>query len=206
MSEFECFHGTSLQAAKKILKEMRFKPSENEDALRMGRGIYFFAKESELSYAQQCAVAFCKTKFRKASSGIDSYAVLRCILSCESEEILDLFVPSVLEHFHVMRYAEYDRLCKAQPGYAISDAGELDTIVLNKLRKLQRIAVVRAPQYFYPLTNEETIKVAGKNVHRKTYLPNVLMICADPKFVEIKNIEVVDGGILRNDRYSDTVC
>ena len=205
MIDFECFHGTSLQASKIILEEMRFAPSIDEDALRMGRGVYFFSKETTLSYAQQCASAFCKTKFGKATSSIDAYAVLKCVVSCDSEELLDLFNPAALETFHHMRYAEYNRLSKACPEYRISSAGQLDTVVLNKLRELRRIAVVRAPQYFFPLANEETIKVAGKQVYRKTYLPNVLMMCVNPELATIKDIEVVERGKLRNDGYADSI-
>ena len=205
MIEFEGYHGTSLQASRKILEEMRFKPSEDEDSLRMGRGVYFFSKETTLSFAQECAAAYCKAKFRKAELGVDTYAVLKCVVSCENEELLDLFIPSVLESFHTMRYAEYDRLCKACPGYELRDASELDTAVINRLRRIQKIAVVRAPQYFSPLTNEEAIRVAGKHPYRKTYLPNVLMICADPDLVTIRNIEVVERGKLRNDGYAGTV-
>ncbi len=198
MIHFECFHGTTLQAAEKILAAKKFKAGNNVSASRLGRGVYFFAKESQSSYALQCAEAYCTQKYKNPDPVVNEVAVLRCMVSCQEDELFDLYNPELLEIFHVMRYAEYAKLCEKIPGYVLQSSEELDTAVLNDWRENRKIAVVRSPQYFSLLANEKSIKTS-KNVYRRTNLPNTLMVCADENLAEFSDIEIVKRRVLTND-------
>ena len=185
-----------MEAAEKIVSEGLFHLLESADQLRMGQGVYFFMKASPSGFAQQCATGFCKAKFRR-NAGTE-YAVLRCFVECEENSLLDLYKPELLEQFHEMRYALYNLIIQDRPDFELRDAGELDTMVINRLKKMKGYTVIRAPEYFAPLLQEEKIKIQRENKHRfrKTYLPNVLMLCVDVNRVKIDNIEIVEQGII----------
>ncbi len=189
MIQLECYHGTSLEIANKIVQENRFLPSPSKELLRMGEGAYFFKKASGCGFAEKCARAFCISKYGNADSNTHDYAVLKCNVSCEEDQYLNLFDEQALEAFHIMRYLLYDRI-----SFPLQDAAQLDTMVINLIKKDRDIAVVCAPHYFAPLACENRIIIKSKRSYRKTYLPNVLMVCADPEKAIISDISIVERG------------
>ena len=201
----ECYHGTSSMAAEHILEGNCFLPSKSDDSLRLGVGVYFFVKCSEANLAKKCAKAFCLNKLRKETSQGKDYAVIKCLVTCADDQMLDLFNPECLEAFHTMRYATYSKLCEAEPNFQYRDANQADTMVIDKLRSISNIAVVQCPQYFGLLSLEEQIKVGGRHPYKKTNVPNVIMVCADPTKAIIRDIQLVERGTLYNDEFSSII-
>ena len=157
----------------------------------MGEGAYFFKKASGCGFAEKCARAFCISKYGNANSNTHDYAVLKCNVSCEEDQYLNLFDEQALEAFHIMRYLLYDRI-----SFPLQDAAQLDTMVINQIKEDRDIAVVCAPHYFAPLACENRIIIKNdkRKYNRRTYLPNVLTVCADPEKAIISDISIVERG------------
>ena len=127
-----------------------------------------------------------------------TYGILACDVECEEEKYLDLFHPENLEYFHKMRYFLLNKSLEVDPNYKYHNAAVADTQVFNIIRELRELAVIRCPQFFGMLEEEQKfIFDKGQRPFPKTYVPNVVMACVDTNKAVIKNIELVEGGNIR---------
>lgn len=199
MIRLKCFHGTSYENGKSILKEKRFRPS-NSDSLRMGIGAYFFCQVGENdTYPLRCAKAL-ENYHIAHRKHIDGYMILSCIIECQDENFLDLNDPESLEYFHQMRYLLLNKSLKLDPHYRYHNAAVADTQVFNEIRKIRNLFVIRCPQFFGMLEEEQKFQFDKKERQfPKTYVPNVIMVCADTNKALIKDIKMVEGRMFHNE-------
>lgn len=192
MIRLKCYHGTSLAFAESIVKENRFLPG-NKDGLRLGEGAYFFEQICESSYAQECARDLEKYHYKEGKHP-DGYAIVACTVACEDDELLDLFDPATIEWFHRIRYAIYDRAKKRDPDYQFVSAAHADTMTVNEIKRHRRVSVIRSPEFFGMFAREAGIMMSGRRKYPKTFVPNVLLVCADVETAEISDIQIVERG------------
>ena len=191
MVQFTCYHGTSIENAQSILSEKRFRPSVDRDSLRLGRGAYFFCQMGSSRYAWDCARDlewFHKSKHPKG------FGILSCKISCDDDALFDMYEPEVMECFHQIRYHLYEKHKEMDPGFMFEHAYAADTETLNLIRKTRSIAIIRCPQFFGMFERENRIKFSGSRQFPKTYVPNVVLICADTEKATISDIQLVEEG------------
>lgn len=193
----QCFHGTSYEKAKSILKEQHFR-SGDSSALRMGRGAYFFCQVGDKSdYAKECARELEKYHFgTRGYSG--EYAIVSCKIECEEDSFLDLYNPESLAYFHQMRYLMMQKSLEEDPKFKYQNAAVADTQVFNKIREIRNISAIRCPQFFGMLEQEQKFIFKERPQFPKTYVPNVIMVCADPDLAVIKDICIAERGDFDN--------
>lgn len=192
MVRLKCYHGTTPESAEAIVREKRFLPSAGE-ALRLGEGAYFFEQQGNSEYAKECARDLKKYHFEKGKCGAE-YAILSCMVECDDEQYFDLYDPANMEEFHRIRYAVYQHYISKDPSFQFVDAAQADTATMNLIRKTKNIFVVRSPEFFGMFAREENIKMSGRRKYPKTFVPNVIIVCADVGKAVIRNIEIVERG------------
>ena len=79
-------------------------------------------------------------------------------------------------------------------GTMLLDLAEADTQVFDTIRHLRNLAVIRCPQFFGMFERERQFLFLEGRAYPKTYVPNVIMVCADVETARIINIEKVDEG------------
>jgi len=161
----------------------------------LGEGAYFFNKMgSRVDYPMMCARELSRFKFSRGS--LSDYAILSCIVECEDEQFLDLADPDTMEVFHRMRYMIHDRNLKADPSFRYINASVADTQVIEELKRLKPIAVVRAPQFFGMFEKEQRMKFSDKKISQnpRTFVPNVINMCVDTHLAHIRDIMIVEEG------------
>lgn len=194
MVELECFHGTSRENAQAIIHQQRFLHSEG-DTCRLGEGAYFFNKMgSSATYPIMCARELSKYKFFQG--GPSRYSILSCIVECKEEQFLDLSDPDSMEAFHHMRYMLHDRNIKADPAFKYKNASFADTQVIEELKRMRHIAVVRTPQFFGMFEKEQRMKFSERRISQnpRTFVPNVINLCVDTHLAYIRDIKIVEEG------------
>lgn len=193
MVELIGYHGTSLENARSILRDKKFHPSSDRDSLRMGTGAYFFSQmNASNEYPIMCAKGIVDFKMQKGQLR-DGYGILSCRIRCEESQFLDLFEPDNLEMFHLMRYQTYEQQLRKNPKFKYKNAAVADCVVFDILRNRFNIALIRCPQFFGMFPKEEQMQLESRP-YPKTYVPNVLNLCADVEKVAIDSIELVEEG------------
>lgn len=191
--KLKCYHGTTRKNASSILSEGKFRPSEKEEGLRLGRGAYFYNKTAWSDYAKQCAydtVAYhhdhCKNK-----EEYPDYAILSCDVECDDSQFFDMYTPEGMELFHEARKKTYQTM--VANGHSFTRCGALDTQTMDILRESMDIAVIRCPQFFGFMRSEESIRFTERT-RPLTYVPNVIIVCVDPSKAIISNIQIEEEG------------
>ena len=204
MVRLKCFHGTSYENGQSILKEKHFRTSDS-DSLRMGEGAYFFCQAGESdAYPIRCAKEL-EAYHRSMGKHKKGFAILSCVIECEDENYLDLYDPESLEYFHQMRYMMLDKSMQVDPEFRYRNAAVADTQVFDVIRKIRPLTVIRCPQFFGMLDKEMKFNFDKRERQfPKTYVPNVIMVCADTNKVVVKDIELVEGRVL-GDEYERVV-
>lgn len=199
MVRLKCFHGTSYENGRSILKEERFRSSDS-DKLRMGVGAYFFCQVGEsAAYPIRCAKSL-EDYYITTKKHTDGYMILSCIIECQEENFLDLNDPESLEYFHQMRYILLNKSLQLDSHYRYRNAAVADTQVFNEIRKIRHLFVIRCPQFFGMLKEEQKFLFDYKEKQfPKTYVPNVIMVCADTNNALIKDIQMVEGRKFNNE-------
>ncbi len=188
------YHGTSIENAHSILTENRFRPSKDNESLRMGEGAYFFSRISEKGdYSIKCAKEIAAFNHKKGKIA-NGYGILSCHIQCSEQQFLDLFDPENLELFHMMRYKNYEEHIKRDPDFKYERTSVADCEVFDILRKKKGIAVIRCPQFFGMFPREEAFKFKTGYQYPKTFVPNIINICADVNLVTISNIKLIEEG------------
>ena len=191
----KCFHGTTLQSAESILLEKHFRPSVKDEGLRLGRGAYFYGKMGESDYAQKCAYETARYHYYRGRRG-NEYAILSCDAICEEQQFFDMYEQVVLEAFHEMRHALYTTMVN-RCHYEFRDCAELDTMTMNRIRESSDIAIIRCPQFFGFLENEQRIRFR-RSPKPLTYVPNVVLTLVDTEKAVIENIKIEDRGVFND--------
>ena len=193
MINLTCFHGTSLDAGRSILRENAFHEGTAEN-LRMGKGAYFFCPTCASPYYPiLCAKELERFHYTEGKH-TDGYMILSCTIQCEEDQYLDLYDPISMELFHRMRYQLIEQSLKKNPGFKYPNAAAADTQVFDTIRHLRSLAVIRCPQFFGMFESEKQFLFSKGRAYPKTYVPNVIMVCADVEVATIINIEKVDEG------------
>lgn len=192
MVRLKCYHGTSIEFAEAIVRENRFLPGSKE-GLRLGDGAYFFEQIGDSSYAQECARDLEKYHFKKGKH-TNGYAIISCTVECKDDEFLNLFDPITIELFHRIRYAVYDRAKKSDPNYQFVDAAHADTMTVKEIKKHRNVSVIRSPEFFGMFAREAGIMMSGRRKYPKTFVPNIILVCADVETAKISNIQIVERG------------
>lgn len=200
MVTLECYHGTSYKNAESILRDNCFRPNRDNEKLRLGVGVYFFCKGYDEKYAITCARELQyfhyleDIKKKRWITDNKQYAILSCVVECPENEYFDMYNPAALETFHNMRYDLHAERLKRNPESKYEDAADADTQVMNILRKIAGIKVVRCPQFFGMFPRESRIELKGRR-YPKTFVPNVTLVCADPEGAIIRDIRIVEKGV-----------
>lgn len=199
MVSFRCFHGTSYQNGMSILAENHFRSSDS-DALRMGVGAYFFCQAgTNDAYPIMCARELERYHYTNGKH-TDGYAILSCTVECDEDKFFDLYDPNVLEYFHQMRYLLLNKSLKERPGFKYKNGAVADTQVFDVIRKLQHVGVIRCPQYFGMFEEESKfVFERGEKQFPKTFVPNVIMVCVDTNWAKIKDIELIQSEVYKNE-------
>ena len=193
MVNLTCFHGTSLDAGQSILRENAFREGTAE-RLRMGKGAYFFCQTcASPDYPILCAKELERYHYTE-DKHTDGYMILSCTIQCEEEQYLDLYDPMNMELFHRMRYQLIEQSLKKDPEFKYPNTAAADTQVFDTIRHLRNLAVIRCPQFFGMFERERQFLFLEGRAYPKTYVPNVIMVCADVETTRIINIEKVDEG------------
>lgn len=193
MVRLKCYHGTSAEFAEAIVRENRFLPGSKE-GLRLGEGAYFFEQIGDSSYALECARDLEKYHFKERKH-VNGYAIIKCIVECEDDEFLNLFDPAAIEFFHRIRYAVYDRGKKRDPNYQFIDAAHADTMTVKEIKKHRNVSVIRSPEFFGMFERESGIMMSGRRKYPKTFVPNIMLVCADVEIARISDIQIVERGM-----------
>lgn len=189
MVRLKCYHGTTRENAHSILKDGRFLPSETRDSLRLGKGAYFYCKTGMSDYAKTCAYETAKYHHEKSETG--SYGIVSCTIECEDTQFFDMCRPDFAEQFHKARHALYQKMTKE--GHVYSHCGELDTQTMDMIRSIRDIAIIRSPEFFGFMSFENQIKFK-KRPKPLTYVPNVIIVCADTDKAKISDIKIEEEG------------
>ena len=98
-----------------------------------------------------------------------------------------------------------DKSMQVDPEFRYRNAAVADTQVFDVIRKIRPLTVIRCPQFFGMLDKEMKFNFDKKERQfPKTYVPNVIMVCADTNKVVVKDIELVEGRVL-GDEYERVV-
>jgi hypothetical protein len=186
----KCYHSTSIENAQNIIQEMFFKSSRDSGKLRLGVGTYFFVSSMDQSYAMDCARELERFQVIKGKHGKE-YAILSFQIECDESSYLDLCDPVNMGVYHRARYELLKTQQETTPGFEFKSAAAIDAYVLGIIRERYNIHVVKCQEYFGMFQKEEEIKC---NFHQKTLIPNVIMACADPETVQIKDICIAERG------------
>lgn len=193
----KCFHGTSIENGESILKEQRFRQSDN-DKLRMGVGAYFFCQAGcDDEYPKMCARELEKYHLREGKHK-GGYMILSCTVECEDDKYLDLYEPDSLEFFHRMRYILLERSLRVDPNFKYRNNAIADTQVFDEIRNIRRLDVIRCPQYFGMFEKERRMNFEDPPRFPKSFVPNVIVVCANIENADIKNITEIERGIQYN--------
>lgn len=201
MIELECYHGTTLEFAQSILKQ-GFLPSRDNDSLRLGEGAYFFGCGNDPNYALDCAIELERFQHKKGKHTGKS-AILKCCVSCPEEAFFDMCDFERLEMFHKLRYKVHEAHVKSDPEFEFPSAAAADTETMNLIRNRGNFSVVRCLQFFGMFSREDRISI-HKRKYPKTFVPNVLIICANTEQATISNIEIVREEVF-DDEYPSTI-
>lgn len=195
MVELIGYHGTSLENARAILNEQRFLPSTDRESLRMGEGAYFFSQMNDSNeYSIMCAKGVVDYKIQKRKIP-NEYGIISCRILCEENQFLDLFQPENLEMFHLLRYKTFEAHIRNDPNFKYKRAEIADCTVFDILRNRFNVALIRCPQFFGMFPQEQQMIFAEGKQFPKTFVPNVLNLCADVTKVVINSIELVEEGV-----------
>lgn len=189
MVRLECYHGTTRENAHSILMDGAFKPSEKRDSLRLGRGAYFYCKTGTSDYARTCAYE--TAKYHHSKYGTGSYGIVSCTIECKDNQFFDMCIPDFAEQFHQMRRTLYQQM--TENGHTYSQCGELDTQTMDIIRAIRDIAVIRSPEFFGFMSFEDQIRFK-KRPKPLTYVPNVIIVCADTDKAKISDIKIEEEG------------
>lgn len=191
MIQLECYHGTSFESAKCILRDQCFLPSRDNGKLRLGEGAYFFCKGHKAEYAIDCAR---QLEFFHHENGkhVGEYAILSCIIECEDDELFDMYQPDVMEMFHNARYYLHAHHLQLDRAFRYASAEAADTETMNFLRRSKRISVVKCPQFFGMFARESKMLFSGKKQYPKTFVPNIMLVCADTTKAKIRDIQLIE--------------
>ena len=201
MVELECFHGTTLEFAQSILRE-GFRPSIDQEGLRLGVGAYFFGKGTKSDYGIECAREIERYHFAHGKHK-GKYAILSCTVKCNDDQFFDMYKPDYMETFHRMRYKLYQERIERDPLFKFPRAEVADTITMDFIRKIQDVAIVQCPQFFGMFMKEKDFRMDKRHPQPKTMVPNVLMICADCNKAIIDNVVMIEEGDFDDEsRYS----
>lgn len=189
MVRLKCYHGTTRENAHSILMDGAFRSSENRDSLRLGRGAYFYCKTGTSDYARICAYE--TAKYHHSKYGTCSYGIVSCIVECDDDQFFDMCIPDFAEQFHNVRRALYQRMTRE--GHSYSQCGELDTQTMDIIRSIRDVAVIRSPEFFGFMSFEDQIRFK-KRPKPLTYVPNVIIVCADTDKAIISDIRIEEEG------------
>ena len=194
MNRLLCFHGTSYENGMSIINSKHFNASANEN-LRMGEGAYFFCQMGDSpDYAIRCAREVEKYHYKEGKH-TSKYMVISCEVECDEESFLDLCDPRQVEAFHEMRYVMLNKSLKEMPEFEYKSAAVADTQVFDELRSMYGITVIRCPQFFGMLAEEQKFRFPkGTHPYPKTYVPNVFNVCVNTEKVAIRNLKIVEEG------------
>ena len=93
-----------------------------------------------------------------------------------------------------MRYKTYEANIRLNPGFQYQRVEVADCTVFDILRAKFGIALIRCPQFFGMFPKEQQMVFSKGKQFPKTYVPNVLNVCADVDKVVINDIELVEEG------------
>lgn len=198
MVQLECYHGTSYENAQHILMEKRFLPSRDKEGLRLGEGAYFFCRGGLEEYAIDCARQL-ELFHGEVGKHKGEYAILSCLVECKDDELFDMYDPAAMEVFHKMRHYLYSQHLNKDPDFTFQSAAAADTETINYIRRSSNISVVKCPQFFGMLSKEKHFYFSkGARQFPKTFVPNVIIACVDTQKVRIRDIRLIDKGVLQN--------
>lgn len=193
MIQLMCYHGTSYEYAKSILASGHFKPSRDNEGLRLGEGAYFFCMGRSPEYAIGCARQL-EMYHHHQGKHTGEYAILSCVVECEETELFDMYRPECMELFHDMRYFLLAKHLKVNKDFAYAAAAVADTETMNYIRRSANISVVKCPQFFGMFPRESEFKISSRRKFPKTFVPNIVLVCADTEKARIKDIQLIEKG------------
>jgi len=122
MVRFECYHGTSTEAARKILEEQRFLQSSKDEEWA-GTGVYFFIDTD--SYKELESKAYNNAeKWAIFHKRYKDFCVLQSEIEIDDASIFDLCNENHLEEFHRFREWLYSEAAKR----ALIDGVKLESL------------------------------------------------------------------------------
>lgn len=198
MIQLKCYHGTSYEYAQSILSSGHFNPSRDNEGLRLGEGAYFFCMGHRPEYAIECARQLEMFRHEKGKH-TGEYAILSCIVECDENELFDMYQPEYMEAFHRMRYDLLEKHLKDDKDFTYAAAAAADTETMNYIRGLANISVVKCPQFFGMFSREQKFKFSKANKQfPKTFVPNIVLVCADTAKARIKDIQLIEKGVFED--------
>lgn len=123
---YTCYHGTNSEAARSILSEHHFRPSES-DTEWIGHGIYFFLDDDPDAYKH----AF---EWAKHIRKYDTPEVLEATISVDNEDVLDLRDPAqrkFIESARMKIFREAQSRAKTKEKEIVFNKQKLDCFAVN---------------------------------------------------------------------------
>lgn len=125
---YTCYHGTNSEAARSILSEHHFRPSES-DTEWIGHGIYFFLDDDPDAYKH----AF---EWAKHIRKYDTPEVLEATISVDNEDVLDLRDPAqrkFIESARMKIFREAQSRAKTKEKEIVFNKQKLDCFAVTYL-------------------------------------------------------------------------
>ncbi len=191
---YEGFHGTDRESARKIAREKKFIPGEdadNEDFL--GKGVYFFKEEEHAVLWNLKKARDDGNRNLKYEDYILEYAILKVDILVNRSNLLDLNSPKDI--------AKYEKICKKiqekfEEDEEYRDALHKDRAIINYLYKKHYMDEI------YVIRKFEGQKTRTLNVNVGDYIQrDVLCVKNNEIITNIRIIKDIEKDLYKDIRY-----
>ncbi len=189
--DYEVFHGTDREIARKIVKENKFIPGEdtdNEDFL--GKGVYFFKEEEHAVLWNLKRARDRGNRYLKYEDYILEYAILQADIMIDKKNLLDLNHPKDI--------TKYEKICRKfqrefEEDIEYKEALHKDRAIINYLFKKHYMDGIYAIRKF------EGQKTKTSNINVGDYIQREVLCVKNNEI--IKNIKIIKD--IKKDLYED---